>query len=307
MRKFLIRLIFFIFLSSCAGEVIIRIYRLTPDIPERYIDKWGLQRYKSNQSGYYTKAVTKWRVNDFGWLGTTDTSKDTIVSVIGDSYIENIMNPISCNQGNILASYFPNFSFFEAGRSGVSFIEAMEISRVLDSEINSKMHLLYVGDKDFYESISSIRRYNDIVQIDLQHDQILKAQLSFPKLKKLLYSSKLLYYLYLRFPVFVSRQNLGEIPGSSNTAVPFDYSTFDLLFNYCAKHYNTSRITLVFHPGTKKEFVALARKYHFKTIFLDSTGDKAWALTGSDEHWSCYGHSRVAKQVASQLLNCFEP
>ena len=32
---------------------------------------------------------------------------------IGDSYIENIMNPIECNQGSLLKNLIPNYSFFE--------------------------------------------------------------------------------------------------------------------------------------------------------------------------------------------------
>jgi len=122
MKQFITRIIIFIVLLSFISEVFIRIFRLVPDIPALYVDKFGIQRYKQNQSGYYTKSKSKWHVNKFGWLGVSETDKDTIISIIGDSYVENIMNPIECNQGNKLKSFFPNYSFFEAGRSGITFI-----------------------------------------------------------------------------------------------------------------------------------------------------------------------------------------
>ncbi|PID28633.1 MAG: hypothetical protein CSB55_03615 [Candidatus Cloacimonadota bacterium] len=93
------------------------------------MDKYGIQRYKPKQSGYYAKSSVKCNSNEYGWLGTHGVKKGFTVSVIGDSYIENIMNPIECHQGSILQKYFPDYCFFEAGRSGIIFIKAMEISK----------------------------------------------------------------------------------------------------------------------------------------------------------------------------------
>lgn len=307
MRKFLIRFLLFLLVSACAGEIIIRAFKLTSEIPERYVDKWGIQRYTPGQSGHYKKADYKWKVNDFGWMGMADTSKDTIVSIIGDSYIENMMNPIECNQGSILKTYFPGYSFFEVGRSGISFIEAMEIAKHLDSEINPAVNLLYISNKDFYESIADIQQHKNVMQVDLKHQQIIKGALVSPGLKKILYNSKLFYYLYIRFPIFVDKQNMGEIPGSGEEKIVFDYSMFNSLFEFCAANYNKQKIVFVFHPGSKKEFVALAQQYGFKSIVLDSSGDKSWAISTVDEHWSCYGHHQIATQIKQHLSESLLP
>src|SRR5690606_2644800 len=134
-------------------------------------------RYKPDQSGYYTKAKEKWNVNKYGWLGTHGNIKDSTISIIGDSYIENIMNPIKCNQGSILKQYFPDYSFVEAGRSGVTFIEAMEISKILEMEIRPKYQLIYLSENDFYESISELNRYTDRLQISIKDQKLLPARL----------------------------------------------------------------------------------------------------------------------------------
>ena len=186
MKKFIFQLIIFIFFLCLTGEVVIRLFNLVSDIPERFVDDYGVQRYKPGQSGKFKGAKTKWHVNEYGWVGTSKIENDTVISVIGDSYIENLMSPIECNQGSILKSYFPNYSFFEAGRSGVTFIEAMEITKILAKEVSSNYHLLYLNESDFYESIENFTSYADRLQINLETNTIKRGQLKSPKLKKIL-------------------------------------------------------------------------------------------------------------------------
>ena len=188
MKKFILSLIVFFILLGSIGEIVIRVFRLSSDIPERVMDEFGIQRFKLGQSGYYKKAKQKWNVNKFGWMGTSDTSKDTLITIIGDSFIENIMNPIECNQGSILNNLLPNISFFEAGRSGVTFIEAMEISKVLNIEVEPKYQLIYLNPTDLPESISEVQLYSDRLQISIEKNDIQTSQIKSPGLKKILYN-----------------------------------------------------------------------------------------------------------------------
>lgn len=301
MKHFLVKSAFFIFFLCIIGEVIVRIFLLVPDIPERFIDKYGIQRYKQGQSGFYTKSKSMWKVNKYGWLGVSELEKDTIISIIGDSYIENIMNPIECNQGSLLKSLLPNYSFFEAGRSGVTFIEAMEISKILDIEVAPTYQLLYLGGDDFYESISEITRYNDRLQLSIENQKLLPNQLKSPGLKKILYNIKSLYYLYQKYPIFVDKQNKGELPKAHQENNKFDSNVFNKLFTFCSNNYHLKKLIFVFHPNTDDRIIAMAKQYGIKTILLDSSGDKTWALGSHDGHWSCYGHNQVSNQVKNKL------
>ena len=38
-----------------------------------------------------------WKVNEYGFIGLKDVNHDNQILIIGDSMIENIMNPIECN------------------------------------------------------------------------------------------------------------------------------------------------------------------------------------------------------------------
>lgn len=301
MKRFIIQIIVFTIFLCLIGEVVIRVFKLVPDIPERMVDDYGVQRYKPGQSGYYTKAKTKWNVNEYGWLGTADVSKDTILSVIGDSYIENMMNPLECNQGSILNSLLPDYSFFEAGRSGVTFIEAMEISKILDDEIKPAYHLLYLNEFDFYESLTNFDVYTDRMQLDLKSNALVKSELKSPKLKKILYTFKLMYYMYLRFPILVDDQNKASEHQSSSEN-PYNQEAFQNMFSYCEKNYDLKKIVFVFHPNTDERLISLAKSFNIKTVVLNSDDDEEWGLGEHDGHWSCYGHNQVGKQIKEQLV-----
>jgi hypothetical protein len=301
MRQFLSKSILFLLFLVVLSEIVIRVFHLVPDIPERFIDENNIQRYKVGQTGHYTKAKEPWSVNEYGWLGVSDTSKETIISIIGDSYIENMMNPFECNQGNVLKTLLPENSFFEAGRSGVTFIEAMEISRVLDSEIKPQLQLLYLSTNDFTESISEIRKYDDRVQISLDSNEIRPSKLKSPRLKKILYNFKLGYYLYLKYPIFVNKQNKGVSVTNSAKKIENHKLQFKKLFEFCEINYQTEKLIFAFHPGIDMSIVKLADEYNIKNVLLDSSNDKMWELGKHDKHWSCYGHQQAGKQIAVYL------
>lgn len=282
------------------GEVIVRSCRLVPDIPARFIDDYGIQRYKPRQSGFYSKIP--WRVNDYGWIGTSDLEKDTIISIIGDSYIENMMNPLDCNQGFLLKLHIPDCSFFEAGRSGMTFIEAMEVSKILDVEVSPKLHLLYLNEADFYESIADIKRYPDRFQLSIDKQLLLKGTLKSPGLKKILYNLKLLYYLYLKYPIFIQQQNKGLISHNTNKDL-FDESVMVGLFDYCSNNYDVDKLVFVLHPHVDSRIIKLIQDFRIRTIVLEEEGGSSWRLGSYDDHWSCYGHKKVSEQVKQGLLN----
>jgi len=301
MQKFIIKLFLFTTIITIAGEVIVRIFKLTPDIPHLYVDHTGIQRYIPGQTGYYSKANSKWEVNHYGWLGIADVENDSIISIIGDSFIENMMNPISCNQGSILKSYFKDFGFFEAGRSGVTFIEAMQITKLLDSTIKPKMHLIYMAEDDFYESDATYR-FKDRMQLNLTSNTIVNGELKAPGVKKLLYNCKVLYYLYLRFPLFVNSKNKESHTTAQVKTKEVDVKSINSILDYCRKNYELEKIVLVLHPGTSKTVETMVNNAGFKSITLNTTGDeKSWAVSSSDGHWSCYGHHEVAKQIRAYL------
>lgn len=288
-------------------EILIRVVHLVPDIPERYIDDSGIQKYKVAQSGYYTSAKEKWNVNKYGWLGTHQVIEGKTITIIGDSYIENLMNPISCHQGSILKEYNPNFAFFEAGRSGVTFIEALIISKNLCKEIKPKLQLLYVSENDFYESITEYKKYNDRVQLSLNKKEIVLPSIQSSFVKKILYNTKFIYYLYLEYPILIKEQNKGTSRASANSknSLTNKKELINRLLKYSTKNYNFDNVILVFHPNTSNYLIDIVKDFGIQTISLDASSTKTWSISDQDKHWSCYGHNEAGKQVSQRLLSLY--
>jgi 23S rRNA G2445 N2-methylase RlmL len=165
------------------------------------------------------------------------------------------------------------------------------------------MHLIYVSADDLYES-NAKNRFKDRMQLNLASNKIVNGELKAPGIKKVLYNCKVLYYLYLRFPLFVNKKNKETHVQTVKTIKEMDVKSINSILSYCEKNYDQRKIVLVFHPGTPIEIDSLARKHGFGTIGLNTTGDvKSWAVSSSDGHWSCYGHHEVAKQIKKYLAN----
>jgi hypothetical protein len=274
---------------------------LVPDIPSRFVDAYGVQRYHPGQSGYYKSTDLHWEVNQYGWLGASDTEEDTLFLLVGDSFIENLLNPRSCNQGNLLKAYYPSYGFFEAARSGVTLIEALKISAEMDSLLDPTFHLIYASSDDFVESISNVHRYSDRMQVNLDESKLLPGKLKSPQIKKILYNVKLLYYLYLRFPIFVEKQNKNSFTKNDTTVFDEYENELESLFKYCSNNYDLSKTVFIFHPGINDQIVQLANEYGIHTFKLVHDQDENWGFGKHDGHWSCYGQQEVASRVSQKI------
>lgn len=300
MKTFLYRTISFLVLLFIFSEILIRVLNLVPDIPERYVDKYGIQRYKPDQSGRYDRI--KWTTNEYGWIGVSETEGE-VITIIGDSYIENLMNPIECNQGALLKQILPSYSFYEAGRSGITLIEALKISKILDEEIHPIVQLVYLNTGDFSESISNIYRFTDRYQVDLESDEELSGKIRGQKLKKILYNVKTLYYLYKKYPIFVAEQNKAVNPNEESADTISHEKYIQKLYDYISSNYDLESIVFVFHPGINQDIIQYTEDYGIKYIELqkEQEDDQLWRMSDVDAHWSCYGHSQVSEQVADKL------
>ena len=300
MKKFIKNLIIFFLFALLVGEFIVRLTHAVTDLPKREIDEYGIQKYYPNQSGYWLGGEHKWVVNELGWPGELPESYDNLITIIGDSYIENFMNPNECHQSVYLKKRLDNFNFIEAARSGVSFIEAMEISKQFDS-LNPKYNLIYVNDSDFYESVSSIQPAADITQLNVEIGEIVFGKMKSPGLKKVLYNWKLLYYFYNKFPLNFSK----SVDETEKEIKEDDFKyrkEIQSLIDYTELNYNISNKILVFHPNSDSEIIEMCKNSGFKVIILNSENDKSWTFE-HDRHWTCYGHEQVAYQVSSFIKN----
>ena len=305
MKKFLKNIILFLLIALCIGEIVVRLTHVTSDIPQRTINEAGIQKYYPNQEGYYKGGDHKWVVNQLGWPGELPDSYDNLITIIGDSFIENFMNPIECHQSAYLKKEMPNNNFLEASRSGVTLIESMEISKQIDT-LMPIATLIHTGSADIYESIKEIKILLDITQLNTEEKVIVNGKLKSPGFKKALYSWKLLYYFYNRFPLNFKRESAEDFKKIKNTKSKFEVNETKVrvLIKYIKNNYNIDRKIFVFKPSSDENIINIFKSMGFNTILLDSSKDKSWSFD-HDSHWTCYGHKRVASQIKERLEHDF--
>ena len=302
MKLLIKNILLFCILGLLLGEAISRIFSTTSDIPSRIIDQHDIQKYKPNQTGNWIGGTHGWKINEEGWPGSLPKSRENLITIIGDSYVENFMNPDSCRQSVVLKKMLPSYNYYEASRSGVSFIEAMQIASLLDS-LQPIQQLVYVHDADFLESIVQIETMLNITQYDSENEKIIPGILKSPGLKKILYNWKFIYYLYTNY-TFGTKSNKDAEPKKKTTKPKSltiqDKEELQKLLSFANDTYNKSNITLVVRPNANSEILTLLTDFNFKLLLLEDNKEKVWSFV-HDPHWTCIGHEEAAKQISNEL------
>lgn len=295
MFKFLEKIVLFLLCGYLIGEIVTRMYKLNIDIPDYYQDSDGLIKNVPNQTGHY-RGGNKWIINKYGNYGFEPKSLDNLITVVGDSYIENVMNPIECHQANFLSNKVANYNFYPCARGGASFIEMMEMTKAME-HLHPLKQLLYVHHGDFTESITEITNIPVTVQWSVATDKIRHAKLSRSRIKDVLYNFKFAYFLYRNY-ILDSSTFATNNRGKNQKDI--DYEKIQLLLNFVKKNYKFNTLVLIFSPDSDIKLVEMLKKNHFQTFELKATDYKSWQLE-NDSHWSCKGHEAAANQVAKLL------
>lgn len=298
MKKFIKSIILFLLVGILIGELTVRVFSLNAEIPKSYVGKDHLIKNYPNQTGNYVNGTHKWIINKYGNPGYEPKSLDSLVTIIGDSFISNMMNPTECHQARYLSDMVSKYNFYPSSRDGASFIEMMERAKSLEY-LHPKYQLLYVHHGDFIESIPEIKKIPLTVQYSINSQKITYAKLQSSRFKEVLYNFKFLYYLYRNFLVNnkdVSSNNRDEIKKEK-----IYYNSIEKLIIATKQHYNTQNIILVFSPDTDLKVIEIAHRKGFQYFLLKTNNYKSWQLP-NNSHWSCYGHEEAAKQVSSKLL-----
>ncbi|CAZ97914.1 hypothetical protein [Zobellia galactanivorans] len=295
MKKFITTVFLFLVLGMIVGELIARFFVISPDIPKRSIDQWGIQKYIPNQSGKWKGGQHKWQINKLGWPGILPNSTDSLITIIGDSFVENFMNPDSCHQNMYLKKKLPQFNFLEASRSGVNFLEATMIADQLDS-LKPLYQLLYVDDIDFKESIVQISPNTQLTQFDISKKKITKAKLKSSFAKNALYTCKFIYYLYSNY---WQRKNIKTKKTKKKKVLSY-LEPYKILLSFFNDSNRTNNRILVFRPDTDHNIIELCKNMGYKYILLKESKNEEWSFD-YDPHWTCFGHKKAALQIAKDL------
>src|SRR5690606_1741322 len=131
-------------------------------------------------------------------------------------------NPPECHQAKFLSSHFELVDFYPAARGGAGFIEFIVMANSLN-HLEPIQHLIYVHHGDFTESIIELENNKSKLQWSYKKQEIRKPVFSQREyeIKRILYKSKLAYYIYRNHLVKKNSQNTNN---RDNLAEVIDYS-----------------------------------------------------------------------------------
>jgi len=289
----------FLFLFT---EIIARIFHISTDASKTFKNSNRNINYYPSQEGYWDGGSHKWYINELGYPGKNlPKSYENLVLLIGDSYIQNFMNPDSCRQREYLSKIKPKFNYLEASMSGLNLLGYFEYSKALDS-LNPSFKVIYVSSKDFLTNIKN-GNSNSGYQVNLETKQFYYPKYRGSSLKDFIYNFKFIYYLYRKnISVFNPTTVINGINKNSENKNDLklsnkEYEEVSNLLDLIKINYKCDNVFFVFHPNSSKEIISLTRKKGFRSMEIVKNENENWK-TKNHGHWNCFGHHEVAKQVS---------
>jgi hypothetical protein len=215
------------------------------------------------------------------------------------------MNPIECDMSELLNKKKSSYNFFQAWRSGVSLIEAMEISRYLKEQFKPAKQLVFVKEGDIEESLVEMGRKLDITQYSAKKGEVDVGLLKSPKLKLILYNFKTLYYFWPNISKFGPRVNFTKakantmnVKKSNKEVKQIPIVEHTALMNSITSNYDTENFVFFLHTESDEWLAHLFQDAGLMHYQFKADEPLDWRNSKNDEsHWSCYGFEQASNQV----------
>lgn len=116
-------------------EVLVRVFHLTKDYPDRYVDEHGVEKWLPNQNGYSVTGnrrqnFSEYHINSFGYNSYREfkPSKDKVeIALVGDSFIEGFHQNYYNSIGRKIENRLNGVEVYEYGYAGYDFADQIHL------------------------------------------------------------------------------------------------------------------------------------------------------------------------------------
>jgi len=307
MKKFFKKLLLFIIFLFLFTEVVSRIFHVSTDAPKTYKNTNGNVNYYANQEGYWGGGKHKWYVNKLGYPGRNSPDNyNNLVLLMGDSYIQNFMNPDSCRQREYLSKLESKYNFMNVSKDGLNLLGEFEYAKPLDS-LSPILKIIYVSNNDFLSNIKNKSRFKGSYQVDLETGKIKYPNYRGSKVKDFIYNFKFIYYLYRKnIDLFTSKKMIDDVTDTAEIGRKKDkifddeYKEISKLLDFIKETYEWENVLFVFHPNSSMKLIELTKEKGFKVMKIFKNEKENWK-TKNHGHWNCEAHENIANQVLAYI------
>src|SRR5690606_4453526 len=309
MIKLVKNLVVYSVLILIALEVLVRVFHLYNDMPERYVDSKNINKWIPGQTGYAVygnrvQNMAEYHINESGYNSYREfkpTEEKFELALIGDSYIEGFHQHYYSSIGKRIEDEFPGIEVYEYGHSA--------------NDMADQLYLVYMNPEHF-DKIDKIIFYikfeNDLNRGEYKHTS---HQPRFMSLRK----SKLLEYainIGLMDPVrdlLGDLRRMGQAEDPKNESSQVDETAFETTriknFDSLVARYGFDReksAILLDSRITPKSFIEHLMALDidiidFASTFEESGGSRRTTLI-YDQHWNNFGRKLISELI-SQYIN----
>lgn len=293
-------------------EVLVRVFHLTKDYPDRYVDEHGVEKWLPNQNGYSVTGnrrqnFSEYHINSFGYNSYREfkPSKDKVeIALVGDSFIEGFHQNYYNSTGKKIENRLNGVEVYEYGYAGYDFADQIHLINKYKEQFDL-IDFVFLGLK--FENDLKRNKYTILEE---------RMKLESP-LYKTMRQSKLLVYLQTIGLLETPRMLLSKVinlvlgSGKNNEAVK-EVNVEDENNKYIANF-----ISLINTYGfDKNRFVFLLNEEKTPEMFLDYLNyngykylDFGKTLKSSkrptnliyDMHWNNHGRTLIAESIANYV------
>ncbi|MCG2461200.1 hypothetical protein K8352_10610 [Flavobacteriaceae bacterium F89] len=318
MKKLILKTIIYIFLILVALEITVRIFHLYTESPQRFIDKYGVEKMTPGNRGYAVTGnrnqdVAEFHINNAGFNSYRDYNpkKEKFeIALIGDSFIEGFHQDYYNSIGKKIENRLKGVEVYEYGYSGYDMANQLQL-------INA-----YQEDFELIDEVILYMNYkNDLKRAEYKPNTEQIAMFRSPlfqirdHIKLLAYGSKIGILEPLKNLVTgkaFSNQKQGFKTNVIETKTPAeimkrDQRYLDNFRNLVRLYgYDKSKTTLLLDSTkTSPTFLDYCNANGFKYIDFSTSFKKTTKATTLiyDWHWNDHGRELIAQVISEYIKN----
>lgn len=310
MMKLVKNLVVYAVLILICLEVLVRVFHLYNDMPDRFVDSDNINKWIPGQTGYAVygnraQNMAEYHINESGYNSYREfnpTEDKFELALIGDSYIEGFHQDYNRSIGKRIEEEFPDIEVYEYGHSA--------------NDLADQLYLVYKNEEHF-DKIDKIIFYikfeNDLNRDEYKHT---KHEPLFKSLRK----SKLLEYainIGVMDPVKEMVSEIRQIGKRKKNLKKADFPNDTELNRIRTENFDT----LIERYGFDKEKCAILLDSRitppsfvghladldidvidFASTFEESGGSRRTTLI-YDQHWNSFGRKLIADLIKDHIRN----
>lgn len=313
MKKFIFKIGLYGILILLGIELLVRVFHVYTERPERYLDGYDVEKWEPNQTGLSVTGnrkqnVGKYRINQFGFNSVYDIyapgGNQWDVALVGDSFIEGFHQDYDNSLGQKVEYYMDDHvKVWEFGYAGYDLADQLHLIEAYDSIFEKVDHTIiymrFTDDLNRSEYQTSHR-----LSLNTPMNRILKEIKSVVYFKDIGLFDPITKTVGSAFSL-LRGTNTGHGPANVSDKVTVDEKRLENFKKLIRTYGYDKKKNILLLDGRlcSDDFLNYLEDNGYQTIDFSKTFQASEMPTDLiyDQHWNNHGRELLAKRIADYL------